>query len=143
MKFYVRRDEDQPWKDRTLGEMYANTEKLGQTLEDQDRDLEHGGEKVYGQTCIPSGTYRIQLGWSAHFNKIMPHIVDVPGFTGILVHGGNGPSDTFGCVLLGRTRRADGSICDCAGPNERLKRLLEMAEEQGDISTIEVSKWNG
>ena len=38
-----------------LGKLFVDGKLLGQTLEDQDRHLEAGGEKIYGATAIPRG----------------------------------------------------------------------------------------
>jgi hypothetical protein len=57
--------------------------------------------------AIPPGTYSVERYFSSHFNRIMPHIVNVPGRTGIEIHYGNYPSDTEGCVLVGETRAMD------------------------------------
>jgi len=50
------------------------------TLEDRDRKLEDGGEKVNGQTAIPRGSYRVVLSQSNRFKRIMPEVLDVPQF---------------------------------------------------------------
>lgn len=57
--------------------------------------------------CIPAGTYKVALLWSAHFNCLTPHVLDVPGFTEIEIHWGNYPKDTEGCCLVGRTAQTD------------------------------------
>ena len=57
--------------------------------------------------CIPAGTYQVQLGWSDHFEKIVPKIQNVTGFDGIEIHPGNFPRDTHGCTLVGETRMTD------------------------------------
>jgi hypothetical protein len=72
------------------------------TLEDTDRKLEEGGEKVAGQTCIPRGRYRITLTMSNRFKRILPLLNDVPQFSEIRIHAGNTPADTEGCIIVGR-----------------------------------------
>ncbi len=74
------------------------------TLEDTDRKLEDGiSIKVPKQTAIPRGTYEITIDFSERFKKKMPHILNVPKFTGIRIHSGNTVADTEGCPLLGQT----------------------------------------
>jgi hypothetical protein len=85
----------------TLGELFINGEFFCFTLEDMDRKLEEGGEKVYGQTCIPRGNYEVLITWSNRFKRDLPLIKDVPRFEGIRFHAGNTKADTEGCILLG------------------------------------------
>lgn len=59
-------------------------------------------------SCIPEGTYQVKLLPSTRFGRIMPRLLSVPGRTGILIHAGNGPSNTEGCILVGMDRGADG-----------------------------------
>lgn len=66
------------------------------TLEDTVRRI-----KEFGHTAIPAGNYKIALMKSPKFG-FCPHILDVPYFTDILIHSGNAPSDTNGCILVGR-----------------------------------------
>ncbi len=84
----------------TIGEMYSNDgiERLSYTLEDVKREV-----KVPGETCIPAGKYRLILDYSSRYKRLMPRLLDVPGFSGILIHPGNTDVDTHGCVLVGRT----------------------------------------
>jgi hypothetical protein len=84
------------------------------TLEDTDRHLTQGMDladivkgKVYGDTCIPYGTYEVKSDWSIHFDRELPHIINVPGFDWIRIHPGNKPSDTYGCILLGSVAGPD------------------------------------
>lgn len=85
----------------TLGVVLVDGRFVGFSLEDEIRAP---GVKVDGETAIPPGRYRVGLTWSPHFNKLLPEVFDVPGFTGIRLHGGNGIGDTRGCVLLGIQR---------------------------------------
>ena len=83
----------------TIGELFLDGDVLRQcyTLEDVVRK-----EKVYGETAIPEGRYQIILNYSDRFKRVMPRLLDVPGFKGILIHSGNNPSQTEGCILVGR-----------------------------------------
>jgi hypothetical protein len=122
-----------------LGKLFVDGKLLGQTLEDQDRHLEAGGEKkIYGETAIPRGQYRVQLSYSQRFKRIMPEVLDVPGFTGIRLHGGNTEEDTDGCPLLGAVRTASG-VAQCGGVNQRLINILEAAEIRGEDIYLEVT----
>lgn len=77
------------------------------TLEDQFREV-----KVYADTRIPAGRYKITLRKEGRFHesykkrfpaihKGMLWVRDVPGFEYILIHIGNDESDTAGCLLIG------------------------------------------
>jgi hypothetical protein len=88
--------------DRTLGTLVFTDGFVCQTLEDPVRE----GDKVYGDTAIPGGTYRVTITRSKRFGKMMPLLHRVPGFGGIRIHCGNNTDDTTGCILVGMERRA-------------------------------------
>lgn len=129
----VRDGQDSP----NYGQMYVDGALIGQTLEDTDRHLEDGGEKLYGTTAIPRGRYRVTLSFSNRFQKVMPEVHDVPQFSGVRIHGGNDEVNTLGCPLLGRVR-TDTGIRDCAAANERLIDALEYAAERNEEVWLEV-----
>lgn len=83
----------------TVGRMYINDVYFCYTLEDKVRE----GAKVDGQTAIPNGTYSVIIDVSTRFGKQLPHILNVPNFTGVRIHSGNTSKDTEGCILLGHT----------------------------------------
>jgi hypothetical protein len=68
------------------------------TLEDEKKA---DGVKIYGETCIPPGTYNYEVTFSPKFKRKMILIKDVLGFRGIRIHGGNTSKDTLGCPLVG------------------------------------------
>jgi hypothetical protein len=57
--------------------------------------------KVFGDTCIPVGTYNIVLTLSPKFKRILPRLENVNNFAGVLIHAGNTKKDTEGCILVG------------------------------------------
>jgi hypothetical protein len=69
----------------TIGRLHTPKGYLCDTLEDRVRK----GKKVKGTTAIPEGTYRVILTMSPRFKRLLPLLVDVPGFDGVRVHAGN------------------------------------------------------
>lgn len=57
-------------------------------------------------TAIPMGTYDVIMTMSARFGRLLPLVIDVPGFAGIRFHPGNTEKDTRGCILPGREHDA-------------------------------------
>jgi hypothetical protein len=83
----------------TIGKFYIDGIYHCYTLEDKVRE----GKKVNGQTAIPVGSYDVIVDVSTRFGKSLPHILNVPNFTGVRIHAGNTSKDTEGCILLGHT----------------------------------------
>lgn len=116
----------------TLGRMYVAGVHYCFTCEDADRELEtFPGAKINGESAIPCGRYRVTKSISNRFGRVMPLVVDVPGFSGVRFHGGNGPDDTEGCPLLGSLRTARG-VSNCAEVNRSFLKLIEATEARGD-----------
>jgi hypothetical protein len=91
----------------TIGELYINGKFECFTLEDKDRKLESGGQKVYAKTAIPRGEYNLVMSFSNRFQKYLPEIQNVPQFAGIRIHSGNTSAHSEGCILLGTTKAVD------------------------------------
>lgn len=136
IKFLLQRDVCAPGF--TLGRLFVDGMMYGFTCEDKDRKLEENpGAKIQKRTAIPRGLYRLTLSFSNRFKKVMPLIVDVPGFEGVRIHGGNTHEDTEGCPLLGSFRTATG-VRGCAEVNQALIDFIGAAEDRGDAVWIEV-----
>ncbi len=122
------------FSDRTIGGLYINGTWFCYTLEDKDRHLEDGGTKVPKETAIPRGHYRVVIDASDRFKRDMPHVLNVPQFTGIRFHIGNVPVDTEGCILLGfgydpQTKTIIRSKLAFGDFFEKLKSVIDNGEE--------------
>lgn len=115
----------------TMGKLYIDGEYFCDTIEDTNRDLnkngtfDNGETKVYGETCIPFGTYSINLDTiSPKFSKYpfymevcegkLPRLLNVPFFDGILIHVADGPKGAKlvqGCIGIG-TYMGEGQLCN-------------------------------
>jgi Family of unknown function (DUF5675) len=105
----------------TIGKLYIDGVYFCDTLEDTDRGLKQSdplttlkSKKVYGETAIPTGTYKITMdvvspkfaskSWAAFCGGKLPRLIDVPAYDGVLIHVGNKPADTLGCILVGENK---------------------------------------
>lgn len=104
----------------TIGKLYIENKYFCNTCEDKDRGLtqdmplaELKQKKVYGETAIPRGTYKITLDVvSPKYSKSpfamevcgakMPRLLDVPNWDGVLIHSGTTAKDSYGCILVGK-----------------------------------------
>lgn len=112
-------------------------------LEDPIRE-----EKIPGKTCIPAGVYKIGVrdfgsfherykSKFSNFHKGMLEILEVPNFTNILIHIGNSPSDTDGCLLIGNSYAGSKNyIFESKKAYKRFYKLVIDDALKGDV-TIE------
>lgn len=120
----------------TIGELYINEKYVTDTIEDRVRPE---GEKVYGKTAIPEGTYEVKLTHSPRFKKILPEILNVPNFSGIRIHTGNSSKDTEGCILVGTwDGEKEDWVSDSKIAFNKLMSLLEEATNNKEKITITV-----
>ena len=138
----------------TIGRLFIDGERFCDTCEDKVRDtnkdgdlLDEGEGKVYAQTAIPYGTYGITLNvQSPKYSKrkqyefckgYLPRLLDVPHFEGILIHIGNKPEDSAGCILVGENKVVGGLINSTA-TFTRLYERLKAAADRGEDIEIEI-----
>ena len=121
----------------TPGRMYFEQMAFCHTCEDEDRFLEKGNVKVFGKTAIPRGKYRMITSQSQRFGRILPEVLDVPGFSGIRIHGGNTAEDSHGCILVGQVKTATG-VAKCAETVNRIIDTIDDATELGIETWLEV-----
>lgn len=121
----------------TIGELYVDGEHIADTLEDRVRPE---GEKIYGKTAIPEGTYEMVLSYSPRFKKILPEILNVPNFTGIRIHCGNSSADSSGCVLVGTwDGEKEDWVSDSKVAFNKLMSLLQKAADNKEKITITIN----
>lgn len=103
------------------------------TLEDVVRAV-----KIPKKTAIPAGRYRVILTLSNRFKKILPLLVNVQGFAGVRLHGGNTSENTEGCPLLGTVRNDKDRISNCAPAVNAIIQLMKAAQARKEDVFIEV-----
>lgn len=117
----------------TLGRFFTNGATECYTLEDVRRA---DGVKVQDATAIPAGTYNVIIDASVRFKRDMPHVLDVPGFTGIRIHSGNTDADTDGCILLGNKIENDDFISGSHDAFNAWFPKLQAAIDAGECVTL-------
>lgn len=146
--------------DKTPGELLVDNVHFGWMLEDPVRDKNNDGdlddegeEKIYGNTAINYGTYRVITSFSNRFKKKMIQLINVRGSNikfgdksidacGVRVHGGQTTADTLGCPLLGAKRKPNLDIYECKEVNERLLKLVDEADNTEEVYIDIVKKEN-
>lgn len=70
----------------STGEYKEHLTRVAATLENADY-------------LIPAMIYKLQVNLSPRFGTLMPMLMQVPGRSGIRIHGGTKPSHSQGCIL--------------------------------------------
>jgi hypothetical protein len=138
----------------TIGNLYINGVWFCNTIEDKDRKLYQGMDKetisqikVYAETAIPYGRYRVTLNVQspkfstykkyAFCKGYLPRLLDVPGFDGILIHIGNRATQSAGCILVG-VNREKGKVLDSEKTFRALYQILDEANKKGEQIWINI-----
>lgn len=123
----------------TIGKLYIDGVYFCDTIEDKDRGLNQAmsindikKKKVYGETAIPTGTYKLVIDYSNRFKKNMAHILNVPGYEGIRIHKGNTAKDSLGCIIVGKNKVV-GKVVESRDTYNQLFPILQKAFKEGEI----------
>jgi hypothetical protein len=124
-------------EDYTIGHLSMDSEFICDTIEDKVRDYNRDGDlndlgeaKVYDETAIPFGRYRVTLEMSPKFKRKLPYLHNVKGFEGVLIHSGNTAIDSAGCIIVGRNK-APGLVIDSRKFELLIVSRIEAAVKQG------------
>ena len=97
--------------------------------------------KIKGQTAIPYGTYTVAWTPSTRLKKCTLQLLNVPGFGGIRVHGGNIPTDTEGCLLPGLRAAKDGiGVLDSRKAVRQIEDLVQPLLDAGETVCITIRR---
>lgn len=142
MKILVKRIAKRPTY--TIGKMYLDGKYFCDTLEDTDRNISQSTPldtikkvKLPNNTAIPTGTYKVIVNVSPKFKRLLPRLLNVPGFDGVLIHRGNTDKDTSGCILIGENKVV-GKVINSTGYETKLVSILNKAQDNKENITIEI-----
>lgn len=151
MKILV--DRKYKMKTYTISNIYVDGVKICDAIEDTDRGLTQDmpissiqSHKTYGQTAIPSGTYKVTLNViSPKYSKVpfyiqvckgkVPRLLDVPGYEGVLIHTGNTEKDSLGCIIVGYNTQK-GIVTQSREAFKKLYSILSEAKDDIFITIL-------
>jgi hypothetical protein len=94
--------------------------------------------KIPHETAIPTGEYKVFVNISPAKKRMLPRLLDVPGFSGILIHRGNTKNDSSGCILVGKNK-VKGKVINSTQCEKQLVEILTEAQERGEEIRIEIT----
>lgn len=139
----------------TIGSLYVDGKYVCDTIEDKDRVLSADMPsnkinriKVHGETAIPYGKYKIDMNtvstkfksrpWARKYNGIVPRLIGVPCFSGVLIHVGNTEKESLGCPLVGENKVKGQVINSTATFYKLMDNYLIPARQRGEEIWIEI-----
>lgn len=118
----------------TIGELMVDGKRIAYSLEDVVRN-----EKVYGETAIPAGEYKVVITPSPRFKRNLPLLLNVPGYEGVRIHPGNTSADTLGCILPGTAVTPDAqSVTQSKLAFDKVNNLIQTALDKGEQVTLTI-----
>lgn len=142
-----------------IGDLYIDGIWFSNIIEDVDRHLsddmpldEIKNKKVYCETAIPYGTYKITLDvkspkysnfskypWAKKYEGYIPRLKDVKGFEGVLIHVGNYATQSCGCLLVGFNTKKGMVTSSVYAFNKLMDEYLIPATERNEEITITIT----
>ena len=113
-------------KESTIGELFLNGERICDTLENPWQDNQRN------ISCIPEGVYPVRLRLpreSGTRDYLHLLVQEVPNRDFILVHRGNFPSQTQGCLLVGLGTEQDVVHNSVLAMDLLIKEILHLGGE--------------
>lgn len=128
----------------TIGKLYIDGVYFCDTVEDKvrdlnkDGDLEDAGEtKIYAETAIPYGVYKVIVNKSPKFKRLLPRLLNVKHFEGILIHRGSSAKSSAGCIIVGKNTIV-GKVTDSEKYELELVKLLLEVQNKEEKITIKI-----
>nr|DAI00533.1 MAG TPA: hypothetical protein [Caudoviricetes sp.] len=124
----------------TIGNLLIDGDFFCHTIEDKVRELPSNcpqtsiglsckcKEKVYAQTAIPKGTYKVTMEYSPKFKRVLPLLHNVPHFLGILIHSGTDENSSAGCIIVGMNK-VKGKVVESRKTSDALNNILSKAKD--------------
>lgn len=107
--------------DRTIGSFLFGRQLYTYTLEPPyypPANTRHNARR----TAIPYGVYRLKFHFSPRFQSPKLYLCDVPRRSGIMIHPGNTPAHTSGCILPGMDIK-NGSLTESCAALQLIENL--------------------
>jgi len=139
----------------TIGDLYIDGIFFSNTIEDKDRGLSSDMPlnklkrmKVQNATAIPYGRYKIDMAtvsprfrnryWAKPYGGIVPRLLAVPCYSGVLIHVGSDETSTSGCLIVGENK-VKGKVINSAKTFSRLMdEHLIPAHKRGEAIWINI-----
>lgn len=123
----------------TIGKLYIDGVYFCDTIEDVNRDLNKDGDlndsgetKIMHKTAIPFGRYQVIVNMSTRFKRLLPRLLNVNGFDGILIHNGVDENSSSGCIIVGKNT-IKGKVTNGTEYMNKLTDLLNTAQKTKKI----------
>ena len=128
----------------TIGKLFVDGKLFCDTIEDHNRDYNKDGDlndlnetKIQNETAIPFGIYNVIVNMSGRFKRLLPRLIDVPHFDGILIHNGKDETSSSGCIILG-LNKVKGKVINGTYYMNKLTDMIYDEQKKNIKTTIQI-----